>query len=430
MISVSEALYAIVGAVQPLPPETVSILEARGRVLAEEVCAPRDLPPRDNSAMDGYACRHRDLAAGQLLRVVGTVSAGGACGEPLGPGQAAKIMTGAPVPAGADLVVPVEDARADGEWVEVLRAPPQGAHVRPAGEDVRRGDRVLLRGTLVRPPEVAMLASLGRSFVSVHQRPRVAILSTGDELASPGDWPAEGRTFDANAYGLAAQVAEAGAVPVLLGVTRDEPRAIREALSRAESAEAVLTSGGVSAGDRDHVRGVLKAWGVESRFEKVAIKPGKPLAFGMRGPVPVFGLPGNPVAALVAFEVFVRPALLKLQGRRQLFRPGLEATLGEEAGEICGKPGRTEFLRCRVERWAHGLRVVRIEPPGSGLLSTLVRGNAFLIVPASAGTMGPGCRVSVQPYDAELAAALAPHGAGADWGQAPPADLTRPPAPL
>jgi len=399
MIPVSQAIEVILGALRPLPPEKVCILDARGRVLAEDVYAPRDLPPRDNSAMDGYACRRADLAVGARLRVVEEIPAGSQGTRPVEAGEAVKIMTGAPVPQGADAVVPVEDTEADGEWVVIRAAPGSGTHIRPAGEDVRAGELVLPRGGVVRPPEVGMLASLGRSFVSVHQRPRVAILATGDEIVDV-DAPTEGgRIVNSNSYGLAAQVTEAGGVPVLLGIGRDDPAGLRQMLERAGGADVVLTTGGVSMGDYDFVRPVLAEHGVEVRFWQVAMKPGKPLVFGLRQGVPYFGLPGNPVSALVGFEEFVRPALRFLQGHRRLFRPVYEAVLSEEAGPVKGKSGRTEFVRCRVERDGHGLRVVSTKKQGSGILKTLVEANALLVLPESSEGAVPGERVQVQVYD-------------------------------
>lgn len=400
MICVAQAIETILGELSPLPPEKVSLLDARGRVLAEDVAAARDLPPRDNSAMDGYACRREDAREGARLRVVGQAPAGSPDRQPLGPGEAVKIMTGAPVPPGADLVVPVEDTRAEGEWVQLERVAGGTANIRPAGEDVRAGEVVLPRGTPVRPPEVGMLASLGRSFVLVHQRPRVAILATGDEIVDL-DAPADGgKIYNSNSYGLAAQVADAGGVPVVLGIGRDDPKGLEEMLGRAAGADVLLTTGGVSMGDYDFVRPVLEASGVEIRFWKVAMKPGKPVVFGWKGRVPVFGLPGNPVSAMVGFEEFVRPALLRLQGHCRPFRPVSEAVLGEEAGPVKGKVGRLEFIRCRVKRdVGGGLRVVSTKKQGSGLLKTLVEANALLVLPEECSGAAPGERVQVQLYD-------------------------------
>ncbi|MBI5014529.1 MAG: molybdopterin molybdotransferase MoeA [Deltaproteobacteria bacterium] len=405
MIPVEQALETILRSVEPMPPEKVSLLEARGRVLAEDVAAPRDLPPQDNSAMDGYAFRFLDVpSAPGRLRVTEAIAAGGRGVRPVGPGQAARIMTGAPIPEGADTVVPVEDTRTEGDEVTLVAVPARGANVRLAGEDVRRGERVLPGGTVVRAAEVGMLASLGRSFVLVHQRPRVAILATGDEIADL-DAPADpAKIVNSNTYGVAAQVAEAGGVAVMLGIGRDDPDGLLEMLERAATADVVLTTGGVSMGDYDHVKGVFDRWGVVAHFWKVAIKPGKPMVFGVRGKAPVFGLPGNPVSALVAFEEFVRPVLRRLQGHRRLFRPVVEAILGEEAGAVTTKPGRMDFVRCRVERAAPplGFRVVSVKRQGAGLLKTLVEANGLLVLSEASTGAKPGDRVRVQLYDYEF----------------------------
>lgn len=399
MIPVTQAVEIILRDLRPLPPEKVSILEARGRVLAEDVRAPRDLPPRDNSAMDGYACREGSLGESARLRVVDEVQAGSQRWETLEPGEAVKIMTGAPVPPGADRVVPVEDTEAEGEWVRIRRMPDTGANIRLAGEDVRAGELVLARGTAIRPAEVGMLASLGRSFVAVHQRPRVAILATGDEIVDL-DAPTDGgKIFNSNSYGVAAQVAEAGGVPVILGIGRDDPEGLRAMLDRTAAADVVVTTGGVSMGDYDFVRPVLAASGVELVFWQVAMRPGKPVVFGTRGRIPIFGLPGNPVSAMVGFEEFVRPALRRLLGYARLFRPVCEAVLGEEAGPVKGKTGRVEFVRCRVEREGPGFRVVSIKKQSSGVLKTLVEANALLVLPEDSEGAVPGERVWVQFYD-------------------------------
>lgn len=418
MIPVEQALETILRAVEPLPSEKVSLLEARGRVLAEDVTAPRDLPPSDNSAMDGYAYRSVDVSAPPgRLRVIESIAAGRRGSRPLTPGEAVRIMTGAPVPEGADTVIPVEETRVEGGDVVLLSAPERGANIRLAGEDVRRGELVVPRGTAVRPAEVGMFASLGRSFLSVYQRPRVAVLATGDEIADLDGPPDPGKIVNSNSYGVAAQVAEAGGVAVMLGIGRDDPDGLLEMLEQAATADVVITTGGVSMGDYDYVKSVFARWGVEAHFWKVAIKPGKPMVFGVRGRVPVFGLPGNPVSALVAFEVFVRPVLRRLQGHRRLFRPVVEATLAEEAGEVKTRPGRMDFVRCRVETAAppEGFRVVSVKRQGSGLLKTLVEANGLMVLPEESSGARPGDRVRVQLYDYEFL-----EGASADLRPAAP----------
>jgi len=407
MISIDEAVRRILESISPLPAEMVALTAARGRVLAEAVAAPRDLPPQDNSAMDGYAVRAADLGLAPVrLRVTGVVGAGHEVPGPVSPGEAVKIMTGAPMVAGADTVVPVEDTRAVGDEVEILSLPAPGANVRRAGEDVRKGDMVLPAGQRIRPAEVGMLAGLGRSFVPVRQSPRVAILSTGDEIEEIDAFArGEGvgsKIINSNSYGLHAQVEEAGGSPMILGIGRDDPEALLAMLGRAEAAHVLLTTGGVSMGDFDYVRDILARWGMVPVFWKVAVKPGKPTLFGMRGTMPVFGLPGNPVSAMVAFEQFVRPAMKKLQGARRLFRPVFGAVLDEAAGMLKNKEGRTEFVRCRVERSGGGFRVVSTKRRGSGMLSTLVEANALLVLRPDRAKVEPGEMVEVQLYDYEF----------------------------
>lgn len=405
MIRIEEAIDLILGAVEPLPPELVPLDASVGRVTAEAVKARWELPPHDNSAMDGYAFRFVEAGAEPLrLRVVEEIGAGHPTERVVGPGEAIKIMTGAPLPSGSDTVVPVEDTARAGDVVEVTRLPKRGANVRHAGEDVKEGEEVIPSGVKIRPAEVGMLASLGRSMIRVHQRPRVAILSTGDEIVEVDEALDRGRgkIVNSNSHGLAAQVLEAGGLPMMLGIGRDDPDGLVEMLERARAADMVLTTGGVSMGDYDYVRGVFERWGVSLRFGKVAIKPGKPVVFGMKGRVPVFGLPGNPVSAMVSFEQFVRPAIRKLSGCLRLFRPVLDAELGPDVEKIQAKEGRMEFVRCRVERFDTGYRVMSVKKRSSGMLSTLVKANGLVILPPSAGELGPGDRVRVQIYDYEF----------------------------
>lgn len=400
MISADQALGVVLETLRPLPPEKVSLLDAVGRVLAEDVCAPRDLPPQHNSAMDGFAFLRGDPThTSGGFRVVDDIPAGATGRRPLEAGECARIMTGAPLPEGADTVVPLEDTDGEGGAVVLRSWPERGANVRWAGEDVRKGALVIPSGAVVRPAEVGMLAALGRSFVAVHQRPRVAVLATGDEILDLDAPPDGGKIVNSNSYGVAAQIADAGGIPVILGIGKDDPEGLLEMLARAEGADAVVTTGGVSMGDRDYVKAVLARWGVEVQFWKVAIKPGKPVVFGRRGRTPVFGLPGNPVSAMVGFEEFVRPALRRLQGHSLLFRPVLDAVLGEEAGAVRTKPGRMDFVRCRVEPTEGGFLVVSVKRQSSGLLTTLVEANGLLVFPEDSTGAQPGDRVRVQLYD-------------------------------
>ncbi len=403
MISIHEAIELILDKIHPLPTEIVLLGDAVGRVLRMDVDARRDIPPQDNSAMDGYAFAYPEDAQEPLtLEVIDFIAAGHRPSQGLQPGEAAKIMTGAPVPDGADTVIPVEDTEAEGITVTFQRIPKKGANIRLAGEDVKEGEAVMSPGVKIRPTEAGMFAALGRSVVSVSQRPRVAILSTGDEIVEIDEAYAQGKIVNSNAYGLAAQVTQAGGVPVMLGIGRDSPEALYEILESARLCDMVLTTGGVSMGDRDFMLEVFEKWGVKREFWKVSMKPGKPVAFGMKGRKPVFGLPGNPVSAMVAFEQFVRPALRKMLGFERLFRPVFTATLAPDAGAVRAKVGRTEFVRCSVEYDGGQFKIVSVKKRGSGILSTLVEANGLMIIPAASEGVEPGGEVKVQLYDYEL----------------------------
>ncbi len=383
VLSVEQALECVLAAVRVLEPERVNLLEALGRVLAEEVCGDRDIPPLANAAMDGYALRAADLDAPApvRLRLVGSVAAGHVSSLSMGPGQAVRIMTGAMLPAGADTVVQFEHTRADGQWVEVLRPPRAGANVRPAGEDVQAGEVVLRPGKRLRPQEIGMLAALGHLRVAVVRRPRVAILATGDEVVPPQEAPGPGQIRDANSYTVASQVARWGGVPLLLGVARDQEelvrRGVREAL--AQQADLIVTSGGVSVGDFDLVKTVLATEG-EMRFWSLAMKPGRPLAFGVVGGVPLLGLPGNPVAAMISMELFGR--------RARLLEP------------IEHRDRRRHYLRVRLRPGADGVPEATLTGnQGSGILRSLVEADGLLIVPEDSARLEVGTLVEVLILD-------------------------------
>ncbi len=402
MLSVEEALERILSYFHPLEPEKVPILESLGRVLAEDVHADMDIPPLANSAMDGYAVLAADTAGAsphspRRLRIVHNLAAGYTTNVEVRPGTAIRIMTGAPIPPGADAVVRFEDTEREGDWVNILKEVPVGKNVRPAGEDVRKGELVLARGTVVRPQEVGMLAALGRREVSVIRRPRVAILATGDELVEIDQVPPPGKIRNANSYSNAAQVLKYGGVPVLLGIARDDigelSEKIREGLER--GVDLFLTSGGVSVGDFDVVKKVLATEG-EISFWRVRMKPGKPLAFGRIGGVPLLGLPGNPVSAMVSFELFARPAILKMLGKTELDKPTVEAIL--EDG-IERKDNRRHFLRVSVER-REGRYYARLTgEQGSGILSSMVKAQGLAIIPEDWECVEPGQRVRVMMLD-------------------------------
>lgn len=406
VLSVEQALERILATVHVLEPERVGLLEAAGRVLAETVSADRDIPPLANSAMDGYAVQAADLVQPPArLRVVGEVAAGYVSRAQVEPGTAVRIMTGAPLPAGADTVVRFEDARRDGDQVEILKAPPPGANVRPAGEDVRAGQVVLEPGKVLRPQEIGMLAAVGRVEVAVVRRPRVAILATGDEVVPPGQVPGPGQIRDANSYTVAAQVQAYGALPLLLGVARDREewvrRGMREALAR--GADLIITSGGVSVGDFDLVKQVLAAEG-EMHFWSLNMKPGRPLAFGLLSPlpslpsfpsregVPLLGLPGNPVAAMVSTELFARPALLKMQGFTDWSHPAVRARLAEP---IARKDGRRHYLRVRLQETEASTQATLTGDQGSGILYSLVQADGLAVIPEEADSLPAGAEVQV-----------------------------------
>jgi molybdopterin molybdotransferase len=362
--------------------------------------------------MDGYAVRREDLAAASParpveLRVAFEIAAGGAPPPRLGPGEAARILTGAPLPEGADAVVRQEDVAREGPRVRIPLCPQPRENVRDAGEDVEAGELVLEPGRAIGPAEAGMLASLGRSVVAVYQRPRVAILSGGDELVEPDGDVSGGRIVSSNSYTLAAQCRELGAEPVYLGIARDTPEDLLQRFRGGLRADAIVSSAGVSVGDRDHVRDVLARLGCELRFFGVKIKPGYPLAFGRVGAsgALVFGLPGNPVSAMVTFEEFVRPALRKMTGHRTLFRPLVRARLAERMAK---KPGRMHFVRVALERKGDEIFARSAGNQSSGALSSMIRGQGLLVFPAEASELGAGESATVQVIDESFLASAEP----------------------
>ncbi len=402
MLSVEEAQRRVLRAFQPLEAEQVPILEATGRALAEDVRADGDIPPYPNSSMDGYAVRAADTAAASRqtpvrLCVVGDLPAGQVPQHHVTPGTAVRIMTGAPLPPGADAVVKVEDTDSANGTVSIFAEVEPGNYVRPAGEDVRQGSLVLHRGTQLRPQEIGMLAALGHPEVPVARKPRVAILATGDELV-PIDAPlAPGKIRNTNSYSNAAQVIKLGGDPVLLGIARDTVAELTTAIQAGlhHDVDLFLTSGGVSVGDFDLVKDVLAAEG-QIDFWRVRMKPGKPLAFGHIRGVPILGLPGNPVSVMVSFEMFARPALLKMQGAVDWERPTVEATLMDE---IPHKDGRRHFVRVRLVWEEGGYQAYLTGAQGSGILSSMVKANALAIIPEHWDHADVGARVQVMILD-------------------------------
>ncbi len=394
MPSYHDARRIILEHVATLPAEEVSLGDAAGRVLAADVVMPWDLPGWDNSAMDGFAVRSADCTGPVTLRVTGYIPAGGLPAGPVGPGEATRIMTGAPLPPGADAIAPVEDVEEAADAIRLRGAVRPGAHVRRRGEDLRAGEVALTAGTVVGPGEVSVLASAARIQVPVVRRARVAILSTGDELVAPGQPIGPGQVCDSNGVALAAAVRLCGGEPIDLGIARDDRPALRALLERGLAADVLLTSAGVSAGDRDLVREILDELQVRQIFWKVDIKPGRPTAFGVRGQTPVFSLPGNPVSSLLTFEQFVRPALLRMMGHRRTFPPLRRALLQEPLGKA---PGRVNLVRVRLSRRDDGaLLASTAGNQETGILKTLLRADAIAIIPAEQGRLEAGQEVSVQ----------------------------------
>jgi len=379
VIPVGEALARVCEAVSVLGVERVSLDGALGRVAAEDVVSTRAVPSAANSAMDGYAVRHADLAAAPpRLRIVATEPAGTVVAGPLGAGTAVKLFTGSVIPPGADTVVRIEDAEERDGTVLVRVAPARGANVRGAGEDIRPGQVVVARGTVFGPADVGVLASVGCLVPVVHQRPRLAILSTGTELVEADEEPGPGQVVNSNAYTLGAAGRAAGAEPAVLPIVHDRREDIHTRLGEALRADVVLTSGGVSVGDLDLVKDALDAVGVERVFWQVAQKPGRPLAFGRLGKRLVFGLPGNPVSALVCFYLYVRPALRRMQGDRRPHLPVVHAAL---ARGVRKARGLTEFVRVQLGESADGRIATPLPSQSSGVLSALGSGAALLVGP-------------------------------------------------
>lgn len=399
MIAVGEALDTILACISPAGTERIMITQAPGRVLAEDVIAAITIPPLDNSAMDGYAVHASDLSAVPVrLRVIGDLPAGSRWRTELKTGETVRIMTGAPVPDGADTVVRQEVTRRDGDFVEILERE-AAVHIRHAGEDIQSGERIIASGTRLRPAHIGVLASITRAAVSVYQRPRVAILSTGDELVDIDGDLGDGRIVNSNSYSLAALVQEAGGTPLMLGIARDTPADLRACFEQGLHADIIISSGGVSVGDYDFVKDVLRDMGAEMSFWKVAMRPGRPLAFGMIGGRPAFGLPGNPVSAMISFEQFVRPAIRKMSGLQNLFRRTLTAVADEA---VAAKTGLTYFLRCRVRREGDVYRACVTGEQGSGILMSMAEANALMIVSAGAPGVQAGDLVPVQILDPEF----------------------------
>ena len=410
MISVEQALDKILGYVTVLEDEESPILDSMGQVLAEDVYSGIDVPPLDNSAMDGYAVQAGDTrGAGEqsprLLRVIDTVPAGSLAEREVEPGTAIRIMTGAPIPKGADSVVMFEDTdetqrQGSAAEIGILREVETGLNIRRAGEDIAKGSLVLSKGAVLRPSEVGVLASLGRTTARVIRRPIVAILATGDELVDIGQPLPTGKIYNSNTYSLAALVRRYGGIPEVLGIALDSEDSVVTGLRRGLDADMLITTGGVSAGDYDVVKDVLAKQG-EIAFWTVRMKPGKPLAFGIikagtSRSIPHVGLPGNPVSSMVTFELFVRPAILKMMGKRDLTKPTIEAVA---ESSVANRDGRRVFARAIVEK-RHGQYFARITGhQGSGILTSMTSADGLMVIPEDRKEVVPGDVVEVMMLD-------------------------------
>ncbi|HEY1817969.1 MAG TPA: gephyrin-like molybdotransferase Glp [Kofleriaceae bacterium] len=383
MHSVADAAAAVAARIERLGVERVPLREARGRILGEPIVAMRALPGFANSAMDGYAVRAADLPA--TLPIHAVVAAGDAPAAAIPERVAVRIFTGAPIPAGLDTIVIQEDATVADDRV-TLPAVPRGDNVRPVGEDVALGVQAIDRGAKLGAGELGLLAALGVAEVPCTRQPRVAIIATGDELVDVASQLRAGQIVDSSAHMLAAAIRDAGGVPSYAGIAKDDPATLAELISRALDHDAVITTGGVSVGDRDHVHAALAAAGVQLALYKVAMRPGKPFSFATRGRVPIFGLPGNPVSTFVAFELFVRPALLAMQGATVTARPRVPVHL---AGGYRKPAGRAHYLRATALRDGERLLARAHPKQGSAMLSGLVGCNALVEVAADVELVAP-----------------------------------------
>ena len=401
LLSVEDARQRVLGGVQPLAPLRLPLTDAYGCVVAEDVVSTHDLPEFASSAMDGFAVRASDVSGATPsqpteLRIVGRSLIGHEPEGTVGAGEAMHIATGAPIPAGADVVVPIENATVDGDdRVRLLDGPAAGTHVRPHGEDVREGDVLVPAGKRLGAPELGLLAIAGHPTPLVHPRPRVVVLSTGDELVSPTETPAFGQVRDANSALIFGALREMGAMPVMAGIVRDDVESLRETIFSFEiQADAFVSSGGVSVGERDVVKAAFFRRG-DVDFYKVAMQPGMPQGFGHVEGKPYFGLPGNPVSVFVSLEVFLRPAILKMMGRTHLYRPEVTATLTED---VRGPRGKLQFARVEVRRDQGGWSATPTGARGSNLISTVARANGLAAIPVGTEVASAGSTVKVMLF--------------------------------
>jgi molybdopterin molybdotransferase len=392
MIDYGEAVLEIAARSKPLPGEAVLLGKALSRTLARDICARGNVPPFSKATMDGYAVRAVDTSPGVELEVTEDLPAGRVSRSRLEPNQAARIMTGAPLPEGADAVVMVEETERAGARVKVLEAVRPGENVGQAGEDVRKGDLVLEKGIILGPAEIGMLAALGHATVWVTRPPRVAVISTGDEIVEPGGKAEPGQIRNSNGPALQAASLQAGAAAAYLGIARDRRSSLERKIGKAKKADILVLSGGVSVGDYDLVKDELRDAGVRPVFWQVRIKPGKPVFFGTRGRLLVFGLPGNPTSAMVTFHLFVRPAIDRMLGRKAVGPRVGKAVLAQG---LVLKPGRTQFLRAVATGHGPELRVVPYPDQRSGVLRSMVRSRVLIVAGAQVARLDEGQTVDV-----------------------------------
>jgi molybdopterin molybdotransferase len=389
-----QALKIVLEDTKPVESEWVALTRAHRRALAEDIVARNNVPYTDNSAMDGYAIRTGDVKSiPQDLKVVGVVACGKSVKKRLKPGEAMAIMTGAPIPEGCDSIIPVEDTEAVGSGiVRILRNIEPGKNVRYSGEDVRKGEVVLKRGTAIGPAELGMLASVGRKRVRVFRKPLVAILITGNEIIEPGEKLRPGKVRDINTFSLCGLVEKFGGVPLPLGIAGDERVKLVRKMKKGLNSDIMIISGGVSMGEFDFVREALTSLGYREKFWKVAMKPGMPISFGYIGRTPVFGLPGNPVSSMVSFLEFVRPLMMKLM-ERAVDLPEVSAILRTPVEK---KDNRRHFLRVKLDYRNHKYFASLTGPQGSGILKSMIECDGIAILPEHSKALKIGDRVTVQ----------------------------------
>jgi len=392
MPTLDEARRLIFARTRTLGTESVALIDSLNLVTAEDIIAPWDMPSCDNSAMDGFAVRAEECTRAAGLRITGTIMAGALSSLSVEPGCAVKVMTGARIPPGADAVVPFEDAEAQGEYVTFKAPVVRHQHVRLAGSDLRRGEIVIPAGTVIRAPEISVMASSNMSRVTVFRRPRVAIISTGDELLEVGESVVPGKVVDSNGVSLAVMAKECGATVQLLGIARDTVASHIEKMTTGLQADLFITSAGVSVGERDLVRQVLADLGVSLLFHSVDVRPGGPSAFGVRGNCLVFCLPGNPVASMIIFSELVKPAILKAMGYRRILQPAVRAILQENVSK---RPGRIKLIRVRLESSGDKLLAFSSGNQTTGMMKTLLRADGLAVLSAERSSFLEGEEVEV-----------------------------------